>query len=124
MAADHGARIDRSVLATIADPAQGGDPEFFTHLVAIFRRETPQAIADMRSAVAEGDSAELMTRAHMLKGRGGVLGAMALWSLCERLEVLGRSGDMAGATELVDQIELEAVEIQIVLDGEERRWTA
>jgi HPt (histidine-containing phosphotransfer) domain-containing protein len=78
----------------------------------------------MRSAVAEGDGAELMTRAHKLKGSGGLLGAMAFWSLCERLEALGRSADMAGALELVDQIEREAVEIQIVLDGEERRWTA
>jgi len=120
---DHAAHIDLSVLASIVDPQQGGDPEFFAHLVSIFRTQTPPAIAAMRSAIAEGDSTELMTGAHTLKGRSGIWGAMALWSMCERLEAVGRSGDIGGASGLLDEIEGEAAELLVILEQEERRWT-
>jgi CheY-like chemotaxis protein len=120
--ADEGPRIDRAMLATLGDPSQGGDPAFLTELVTVFSEETPRLLAALRSAVVAGDAGQVAATAHTLKGSSGYLGALGIQRLSERLEGLGRSESVEGATELVDQAEQEFTEVQVLLEQEVQRW--
>ncbi len=117
-------KIDRSALAKLGDPDQGGDPAFLRDLASLFRDEAGPLLAAMRSAATTGDGKQLSGAAHTLKGGSAYLGALAVRSLTERLEALGKSTDMTGALDLVDLLDREVAEFQLVLDEEARRWPA
>jgi HPt (histidine-containing phosphotransfer) domain-containing protein len=73
-------------------------------LVALFLRETPAQLADIRAALESGGAPALERAAHALKGSAGTLGAYALRDLCAQLEDLADSGTLAGAAEVVDAL--------------------
>jgi PAS domain S-box-containing protein len=75
----------------------GGDRDLLDELLAIFTKDAPAQMDAIREAIAAGDAAELMRAAHTLKGSLKVLGAVSAAGLAQRLEALGRAGDMRDA---------------------------
>ena len=83
----------------------GEDQELFDDLVATFRQEGPQRIAELRRAVDGGDSALAGLAAHTLKSNGATFGATELASLCRELEAAARADELNAAARLVDHVE-------------------
>jgi CheY-like chemotaxis protein/HPt (histidine-containing phosphotransfer) domain-containing protein len=74
--------------------AVGGDPGLLQELAAVFLAEYPAWMTEIREAVARQDAPTLARAAHKLKGALAPLGARAAHAAAERLESLGREGDL------------------------------
>jgi two-component system sensor histidine kinase/response regulator len=85
----------------------GGDRDLLDELVAIFTKDAPAQMEAIRDAIAAGDPAEVMRAAHTLKGALKVLGASAAASLAQRLEAVGRAGDLREAEEMGAELDRE-----------------
>jgi HPt (histidine-containing phosphotransfer) domain-containing protein len=70
-------------------------------------------LAALRAAVSQRDGAGLATTAHGLKGAGASVGADWLADLARRLETFGRQGTLAGAEELLAELESEAGRVEV-----------
>ncbi len=115
--------VDRSVLASLGDPAQGGNPELLLDIISIFRQETPPLVEAIQTAAANNDAAGLVRPAHTLRGSAGYLGAHRLRAICGQLETLGREGTLENIAGLVEALAHEVTEVRHVLDQEAQRLT-
>jgi PAS domain S-box-containing protein len=88
-APDAAAPLDRSVLAAIS----GSDVATERDLLIEFRRVNDEDAALLRQAVAKGDIPEVTRATHRIKGASNMVGAIALASVCERIEHAGRAND-------------------------------
>jgi len=73
-----------------------GDHLLLQELATIFLSDYPERLAAIRSAVEQRDAGALQAAAHSLKGSAANFGAPEAVSAAERLESMGRSGDLAG----------------------------
>lgn len=76
-------------------------------LVATFFRNAPQLLRDMHQAIERSDAAALTPAAHSLKSNCAAFGATTLTTLCREVELMGKSGALAGAAEKMAQAEAE-----------------
>ncbi len=76
----------------------GGDEDLLRELTGDYLRDAPVWRDDLRQAVARGDAAAVRRAAHTIKGAVGYFGADEAGALADRLQELGRAGDMAGAS--------------------------
>ena len=76
-------------------------------IVETFLNEGPRLFADLHKAVESGDAPALRLAAHTLKSNAATFGATALAELCQKLEAIGESGTVAGASELVARADAE-----------------
>jgi len=74
-------------------------------VLPIFRTDAAERVATMRRAIECGDAGVLAREAHALKGSARSLAATGIARVCEEIEVLGRSGDVEPAVQLVDVVE-------------------
>jgi two-component system, sensor histidine kinase and response regulator len=82
-----------------------GGPEALAELLQTYLEESEVLLANARSTLAQGDAAGLRLAAHALKGSSATVGARAMAQACEALEECGRSGDLAPAAPLLDEVE-------------------
>ncbi|MBV9122500.1 MAG: response regulator [Planctomycetes bacterium] len=76
-----------------------GDQQLLRELAALFLQESPQWLAEIRTAVDQGDAPLLRRAAHTLKGGVSTFAARAAFEAALRLETMGRTGDLAEAPE-------------------------
>jgi PAS domain S-box-containing protein len=72
------------------------DRELTAEILGLFLAEYPSRLQAARDALAGGDHAALERAAHALKGMAGQLYAAEVVAEAQRLESLGRAGDLAG----------------------------
>jgi CheY-like chemotaxis protein len=77
-----------------------GDEELFRELRAAFLEESPTLLAQIQEAIVQADARRLERAAHTLKGAAGAVAGLAVAGAAQRLESLGRTGDLAGAAAL------------------------
>lgn len=82
-----------------------GDRELFAALANLFMTQAATDMAGIRDALAQGDSHEVMKRAHRLKGSAMQFHAAGLHEATKRLEDLARLGAMAEAATLARVVE-------------------
>jgi HPt (histidine-containing phosphotransfer) domain-containing protein len=99
---------DRSIDAAALDALRelGGDA-FLTEVIDTFLADAPELLAALRRSVDTQDADELRRAAHTLKSNGSTLGAEEFAGLCRQLEQRAKSGELEGASDLVDQTERE-----------------
>jgi CheY-like chemotaxis protein len=83
----------------------GGDEHLLSELLLIFAADAPCWLADVRSAIRNGDAQLLRRAAHTLKGAASSLGALQAHSAAARLEDLGRAGRWDGAEAMCIELE-------------------
>jgi HPt (histidine-containing phosphotransfer) domain-containing protein len=96
----------------------GGDRELLGELATLFLTECPRQLAGIRAALEGNDCRKLHFAAHTLKGSVATFGARAAEQSAHRLEALGRSDQMAGAEELLAELERALDQLRPVL----ARW--
>lgn len=103
--------VDEEVLASLSN-AVGGDPAFVQSMLEEFIAEAKEQISAAISAHSVGSCKGVQSELHTLKGNSGTLGAAALHSICEKIELKAKACDFTQfATEIVDlQIALKNFE--------------
>jgi HPt (histidine-containing phosphotransfer) domain-containing protein len=100
-----------------------GDTDLLKELLGLFFAECPQRLAQIRDAIAKGDAENLQRAAHTLKGSVGNFAARAAFEAAERLELLGRAGDLTDADQAYAALEgaLERFEQALTTLKDERQ---
>jgi HPt (histidine-containing phosphotransfer) domain-containing protein len=99
--------IDPDAIANLRDLNPGDGGEFLREIIAIYIEDTPKRVAEMRAALAAGDTPSFARAAHTIKGSSANVGAAVLKSVAERLESLARKEGLGGVATLVDDCERE-----------------
>ena len=116
-----GNALDRSVLASLRELQDDGDPDIIAEVGGLFLEHSPQKIAAILKAVENGDAKGLQTAAHSLKSSSAYVGAMRLSELSRELEMKGRSQVMDGAEEKAERLNREYKQVMMELDAEIQR---
>lgn len=95
--------IDKEALFQLVDE----DPEFLGSLVETFLRDCSAYMDDIRAAVENEDAEALQREAHGLKGASGNMQAESTQAAAQRLENIGRSGELEKAPEALHELEGE-----------------
>ena len=110
------------VSSDVVDAAQlldriDDDRNFLAELVEIFRRDYPQSVSAVRSAIDTGNAASLQQSAHTLKGTLANLSALGASALAGELEQMGRSLNLAGAQSTLDRLASELPNVTRALEA-------
>ncbi len=100
------ALLDLAQLAQIRALDRGG-ASVLGRIITLFLESAPDQIAAIRAALQDGDSARVRAVAHPLKSASANLGAAQFSKLCGQLEMRGKEGQLAGATEDLAVLERE-----------------
>ncbi len=93
----------------------GGDAGLLRELAELFIQSCPKMLEDIRDAVQKRDAKALERAAHSLKGCVGNFFSKGARETAQRLELVGKSGDLAGAEELAHLLEEQVAEFNRVL---------
>ncbi|MDM7913098.1 MAG: response regulator, partial [Methanotrichaceae archaeon] len=107
--------IDQQALAELRKLQMEGEPDIVQELGSMFLERAPARISAMKEALARGDAGALKREAHNLKSSSANLGALRLSGLCKDLEIIGRSGELQGAQELMERAEAEYERVRTAL---------
>ena len=83
----------------------GGDLDLLKEIAALFLDEYPQALVDMRKALATGDAKTIERSAHGLKGSVANFGARTAVDAVFELEQLGRAHKLDQAPQALATLE-------------------
>ena len=97
---------------TIGEQADSLLPE----LSGLFQTEGPQLLDAIHHAIDHADHQQLAASAHTLKSSSASLGSQDLPHLCERLEILGRTGTTIGAAEQITSLDEGYARFTAILD--------
>lgn len=84
-----------------------GNRRLLRKMVRLFLADGPQHLAKIKEAVRHGDAVALGRAAHALKGSVGNFAAKNAFAAAERLETMGRTGDLAAAGDASVTLESE-----------------
>lgn len=87
------------------------DRELLAELVGVFLQDYPLRLAELREAIAQGDAPRTQRVAHGLKGVVAGFGAKQAKELALRLELIGKSGDLAEAESALADLEAELARV-------------
>jgi CheY-like chemotaxis protein/HPt (histidine-containing phosphotransfer) domain-containing protein len=97
--------------------AMVGEARIFAKLIESFLTDMPPLLTTMRQSLEQGDASGIHITAHTLKSESANFGAMLLSRLCKALEMMGKTGSLEGAADLVVQIEAEYVRVKEALEA-------
>ncbi|MGB8658405.1 MAG: response regulator [Candidatus Zixiibacteriota bacterium] len=90
----------------------GGDEGLFKEILGEFLNYLPRQLRTLEEAIEKGDARLVEREAHSLKGAAGNLSAKGIADLALKLELLGRSGDLGGAEEIIGNLNTECKRLE------------
>ena len=109
--------LDESALQELRELAGEEESDFVEGLLGMLVLETPGRIEGIRRAASLSDSHGVHETAHLLKGTCKQLGLIAMAGICQKLEDLGRSGDLQGCVEWIANLEHNFRETKALLQS-------
>lgn len=91
--------LDQNVLESLRDV------EVLEEALELYLQDSPRLFATIQAVLTSGDAAALRDAAHSLKSTSGTIGAMQLYTVCQRLENCAKQGDFAGAAAAMPAVE-------------------
>ena len=116
-----GNALDRSVLDTLRELQDDGDPDIVAEVGGLFLEHSPQKVTAILQAVESRDANGLKTAAHSLKSSSAYVGAMRLSEMSRELEMMGRSQALDGADEKAERLKREYKRVIMELEAEIKR---
>jgi len=95
--------IDHAALLAGVD----GDRRLLRELIHLFLADCPQGLAKIKDAIRCGDAGALGRAAHTLKGSVGNFARKSAFAAAQRLEIMGRDGNLDNAGEVFRTLESE-----------------
>ena len=93
------------------------DRSFLAELVEIFRREYPQNVNAVKTAIDSQNASGVQHAAHALKGALGNLSAAGAASMAGELERMGRLLDLSNAQSTLDRLVIELTNVTRALEA-------
>jgi len=106
--------IDLAAFAELLETV-GGDRDFLAELVETYRADCPLLFAELRAAVAAGDSPAARRAAHTLKSTSASMGALGLAAQCREIEAAAAAGDLDELDERVEQAAATYADVEAAL---------
>jgi HPt (histidine-containing phosphotransfer) domain-containing protein len=91
------------------------DKELLREVVALFLDDCPRRLDELRAAVLRGDRAAVEQVAHSIKGSVANFAAATAVTAAQRLEMIGRDGDMTTAGAACSALEQEVNRLSAAL---------
>ncbi|HPS91973.1 MAG TPA: Hpt domain-containing protein [Methanothrix sp.] len=110
--------IDQSVLASLRELQDEGDPDIVAEVGGLFLKHSPDKINSILQSAESKDAKGLHLAAHSLKSSAAYIGAMRLSAMAKELEMMGRSSSLQGATELAQKLKAEYLLVKTALEKE------
>jgi HPt (histidine-containing phosphotransfer) domain-containing protein len=110
--------IDRSVLASLRELQDEGDPDIIAEVGGLFLKHSPDKVNAILQSVESNDAKGLQLAAHSLKSSSAYIGAMRLSAMAKELEMMGRSSSLQGAVELAQELKAEFSLVMTALEKE------
>ncbi len=110
--------IDRSVLVSLRELQDVGDPDIIAEVGGLFIEHSPEKIKAILRAVESEDAKGLQVAAHSLKSSSAYVGAMHLSNMSKELEMMGRTQVLEGAREKAERLKAEHMRVMKALDAE------
>jgi HPt (histidine-containing phosphotransfer) domain-containing protein len=108
--------LDPSVLNSLRQLTQPGEPDVLAEVLGLFLLEAAGRLETIRAAAAAGDAAALERAAHTFKGAAGAVGAMTLQAACRELEEQAKRPGLApGAADLA-VLHSEFARVKVAID--------
>jgi PAS domain S-box-containing protein len=101
--------LDPEVVERLRALATTDDPAVFGEIYTAFVGSAEEYLAALREARQTGDADALRRAAHALKGASASVGGTNMAELCGQLEALGEAQSVAGASQLIEQLEQDLV---------------
>lgn len=95
----------------------GGDENLVKQILPTYLRDIRKHFDELLEAVRTGDSKEIRTHAHAIKGAGGNLGAKRLPDVAGKLEIAGLKNNAEAFTPLFDKLAVEFEELMTFLSA-------
>ena len=92
-----------------------GDRQLLESLIEAFLDEAPRLMETIRRAIGQTDAEALRVAAHTLKGSMRYFGAQPSFDNTERLEKMGREGNLEGAGPALEALEGDMAKLMPVL---------
>lgn len=93
----------------------GGNAKVLRELAGIFLSDTPKRMRAIREAIRNQNAHTVAATAHSLKGSAGIFGAKEIVEEARKMEALGRSGKLEGASEMFSSLESKVAAFQAAL---------
>jgi HPt (histidine-containing phosphotransfer) domain-containing protein len=93
-----------------------GDLELLREIVGMYLNECPESVAAIRKSIDEQNAFGLCRSAHSLKGLVGNFGAHAAVDKALKLEMMGKSSDLANAEEVFASLRKELECLKLALE--------
>ena len=108
--------LDLTILQELGLLESEGETPLREKLIKRFLNTTLYLFAALHAAVCAENAEALARIAHKVKGRCGAIGAIGMARMCDRIQKISRSPSIAGATELVENLEQQfaAVKVELV----------
>jgi two-component system sensor histidine kinase/response regulator len=84
-----------------------GDEEFFKEMLREFLNYAPNQMKVLEQAIRKCQAKKVERGAHGIKGAAGNLGVKGIADLCLKIELSGRTGDLAEAEKLLNRLKTE-----------------
>jgi len=95
--------IDKPVIETL----KGLMKDRFNYLIETFIDKTSIHIEELKAAVTNNNTDNIISITHAMKGSSGSVGASSIHVLCKQYEDYARNGDLTGADTWADLLETE-----------------
>jgi CheY-like chemotaxis protein/HPt (histidine-containing phosphotransfer) domain-containing protein len=115
------ATLDFTVLSTLRDLSEPGEPDPVIELIDLFMEDAPDRLTAMQTSLDHRDQEALKVAAHSLKGSAKNLGAKPLGRICAELEKQAVAADWDNALLTLKAIGQEFNKLRAVLAAEKRR---
>jgi HPt (histidine-containing phosphotransfer) domain-containing protein len=93
------------------------DDSFLRDLVQVYLDDSPQRIAEIELALAQGDTERLTRAAHSLKGSCANFGASRLRAISEQIEKLGRQGALQEVPARLPELKVAFAQVKADLEA-------
>jgi len=110
--------LDPAVTERLRSLAQATSPSVLNEIYQAFLGRAVEYLPALRQAVQAADTEALSRTAHAFRGASANIGGQTLAELCRQLETLGHSRSVAGADQLLGQVEGEFARVKCELQNE------
>ncbi len=94
------------------------EPALVREIVGEFLSAAPGRLAELRMASRVADASALRHIAHQLRGTSGMLGALGMTAVLEKLERMGSVGRLDESPRALERLEQEFDAVRPVLEAE------
>jgi HPt (histidine-containing phosphotransfer) domain-containing protein len=86
--------LDSSAIEAVRQLDPDGNDRLLARLIALYRDDSSQLLADIDNAMKVGDAEAVARAAHTLKSSSANLGASGVAAIARQIEQLARGGDI------------------------------